>query len=667
MRLTVPLATLLWSACGSPTPPAPPPTGSQACASCHADIVAAWQDTNHALAERPITAVAGAFDHPGAPSITLPTADGPLPQPVVRVLGVAPLWQPLIATTGGRIQASSIAYDPQQEAWFDVFDDVRSPGAWGHWTGAGMTWNSQCAACHNTGVDKGWDPAARTYATTVAGMGVQCEACHGPSGLHAARPTTPTPGPHDRESAQATCDSCHIRWTPTTPGFVPGEALLDHGLPALPGSDPGFRADGAVVAESFEAVPFRSSRMHAAGVRCVDCHDPHTAQLKAPGAAVCATCHAATPDHDHHDGRIVGTPDCIDCHMPVTTYMQRDPRHDHGFRVPDPVLDAELGYPSVCSGCHSDGVLPEAAPWWPAPRDRARTRAIHAASQGPLTPGITAALDAAYAAETHPLWRAILLGLRPGADDDRIQALSSTDPWLRRAAVASSADVARLQEALTDPVRAVRLEAATALQPVLPPDDARARELRDHLERLSDHASAAFALGSWWAGHGHTAQAGRWLQQAVDLDPASPDAWRALAITQSTAGRPLEAAATLARATARLPDSAELHFLHGLALSGTGGDAASAFRRALEADPDHGRAAYNLGLALHAQGDPAGRDLLARAATLLPDDPAPPYALATIALAAGDRKEAARQAEAALQRDSGHALARQLLDGIGSR
>ena len=34
--------------------------------------------------------------------------------------------------------------------------------------------------------------------------------------------------------------------------------------------------------------------------------------------------------------------------MPVTTYMQRHPRHDHGFTIPDPLLTKQFGTPNAC-------------------------------------------------------------------------------------------------------------------------------------------------------------------------------------------------------------------------------------------------------------------------------------------------------------------------------
>ncbi len=45
---------------------------------------------------------------------------------------------------------------------------------------------------------------------------------------------------------------------------------------------------------------------------------------------------------------------CIECHMSQTTYMERDPRRDHGFTSPDPLLTKELGIPNACNKCHTD-------------------------------------------------------------------------------------------------------------------------------------------------------------------------------------------------------------------------------------------------------------------------------------------------------------------------
>ena len=96
--------------------------------------------------------------------------------------------------------------------------------------------------------------------------------------------------------------------------------------------------------------------MHAQGVTCADCHEPHSLKLRAPGNAVCAQCHLPakfdTAQHTHHGE---GTPGaaCAACHMPTTTYMGVDPRHDHSLRIPRPDVSVKLGTPNACNNCHA--------------------------------------------------------------------------------------------------------------------------------------------------------------------------------------------------------------------------------------------------------------------------------------------------------------------------
>ena len=65
------------------------------------------------------------------------------------------------------MQVTQAAWDPHRSEWFDVFDDDRKAGDWGHWTGGAMTWNGRCAQFHSTGVVKGYDAATDTYEDLV--------------------------------------------------------------------------------------------------------------------------------------------------------------------------------------------------------------------------------------------------------------------------------------------------------------------------------------------------------------------------------------------------------------------------------------------------------------------------------------------------------------------
>ena len=123
-----------------------------------------------------------------------------------------------------------------------------------------------------------------------------------------------------------------------------------------------YYADGQVREENYVLTSFLSSKMHHAGVRCMDCHEPHSAKILQPGNALCMRCHTGTypnspkidpPTHTHHKLNGEGG-QCVNCHMPQTTYMQRDPRRDHGFTIPDPLLTKEHGIPNACNRCHTD-------------------------------------------------------------------------------------------------------------------------------------------------------------------------------------------------------------------------------------------------------------------------------------------------------------------------
>ena len=103
---------------------------------------------------------------------------------------------------------------------------------------------------------------------------------------------------------------------------------------------------------------FIQSKMYHKGIRCTDCHDPHSNRLKLDGNALCVSCHDAhpagkydTPNHHHHAVGSAGA-QCVNCHMPETPYMEVDFRRDHSLRVPRPDLSVDLGTPNACTGCH---------------------------------------------------------------------------------------------------------------------------------------------------------------------------------------------------------------------------------------------------------------------------------------------------------------------------
>ena len=213
--------------------------GSASCRECHRQEYDDWNNSHHALAERsPVPSMDNAAFIPqrsftiGTQTITVLTNDGHFQFiaagldgtnqtfTVSRILADNPLRQMLIPISGGRLQATEDAWDPRSNQWFDVYgNEDRKPGEWGHWLGRGMNWNSMCAICHNTRLQKNYDAATDSYHTTMIETGVGCEACHGPMKEHnlwqeAHRGQSlkdPTIHKLTPEQMVETCAGCHSR------------------------------------------------------------------------------------------------------------------------------------------------------------------------------------------------------------------------------------------------------------------------------------------------------------------------------------------------------------------------------------------------------------------------------------------------------------------------
>ncbi len=187
------------------------------------------------------------------------------------------------------------------------------------------------------------------YHTTFSEIDVSCEACHGPGSLHVELANSRSlfwDRNHgyglaqlkgdDPEPQLQTCAPCHSRRGVLNADFRPGDHYTDHYALELLRPDT-YHADGQIKDEVYVYGSFIQSKMYHKGIRCTDCHDPHSLQLKHPGNETCTSCHQHAagkydvPSHHHHTP---GTPGamCVNCHMPHTTYMAVDPRRDHSLR-----------------------------------------------------------------------------------------------------------------------------------------------------------------------------------------------------------------------------------------------------------------------------------------------------------------------------------------------
>jgi tetratricopeptide (TPR) repeat protein len=697
--------------------------GSESCRECHQDAFDLWMPSNHQLAERlPTSELDEAafsnqapFAHGGIETQARATEDQfeiatlsfdgqSKPHGIDRVIGHEPLRQFLVPHQGGRLQAVDAAYDPHAKNWFSVYgEEDRRPGEWGHWTGRGMNWNSMCASCHNTRLRKNYDASTDAYKTNMAEMSVGCEACHGPLKKHVEwqheysgqNKPDPTVTKLSRQQSLDTCGSCHSRRAELTGDFKPGDAYEDHYNLTVPDETDTFYPDGQVRDEDYVFTSFLSSRMHAAGVHCLDCHQPHSTKTILPGNALCMRCHNGSfPNspkieptaHSHHLSESEGN-QCVNCHMPQTTYMERHARRDHGFTVPDPLMTKHLGVPNACNRCHEDKdvdwAITASDSWYGERMDRyTRQRAQWMAGgrQG-LETSREPLIQMILGTET-PLWKASAAHLvsrwlnESDVQQALLTALNHTNALVRaHGAIAISPMVASgradvtsaLQSLLDDPHRNVRVNAAWALRQQIDPLSRTGQELTHFLEYNSDQPTGQMQQGAFELSRENLEKALEHYTKAATWDPNSPPIRHELAIVLSTAGRHQEALNELQVACELDPTEGEYQYKLALAWNELGkvDETIVALEKAVQLNPLHGRAWYNLGLALNGRGDKeAAINALIRGESAVAQDPDIPYARATILLQMGRQFEAEQAASRALTIQPNYQPARQLIESI---
>ncbi|MEM7247769.1 MAG: tetratricopeptide repeat protein [Acidobacteriota bacterium] len=627
---------------------APTHVGRQACAACHPKEAALHAGSHHDLAlQQPTeTTVLGDFDGATLERSSGTTTflrqddhhvvrtegpDGELQDyRVAHLFGAVPLQQCLLSLGDGRLQAFTGCWDDRPESaggqrWFDLHDG--EPVAHDdvlHWTGPAQNWNHQCAECHSTNLVKDFDDTTGHFETTWSEEDVSCEACHGPGSAHvawaeagadtsradrgltvrfAARgaatwgfvgddPIARKLNDVDRSQELDTCGRCHSRRSALVSPADPSAPLADtHRLSLL---DEGlYHADGQVLDEVFVLGSFLQSRMHAEGVTCTDCHDPHSGELRAEGDATCAQCHRPdvyfTREHHHHEPGTEGA-SCLSCHAPVSTFMVIDGRRDHSFPVPRPDLSVELGTPNACNDCHADQSSQWAADrvveWHGPTRERGAdwARAIAAGRKRSAGAGRLLA-ELVRDHEQPAIVRSTALGLLQAfpsstAHELTRAGLSDASDLVRRTAVGAlggweaSTRVAVGWSLLDDPRRAVRTEAVGVMAPVaglVPPGqratfDAALAEYRQLQAMNADRADAWVSLGNVEAALGDAVKARAHYEKAIDLQPSFVPASVNLADLLRALGRDEEGEVVLRRLLALVPDSAEAHHALGLTL-----------------------------------------------------------------------------------------------------
>jgi hypothetical protein len=321
-----------------------------------------------------------------------------------------------LASASGRLEQFPLVWHLGERRWAPrkaMF--LTPPGPTGAETDR---WQEVCIKCHAT---NGTPRHGESGATRVAELGIACEACHGPGEAHVAwrrsnaegtgeHETDPVhPGELEPARAAEVCGQCHgihllaepgalAAWESEGSAYRPGDELsatrtLLRGraewntaaLRAFLERNPGtledyFWSDGEVRVSGREYNGLVESPCFQRGARerrltCISCHELHaprahvergwsTDQLRPGmhGPRACLACHGelfgaeALAAHTRHGSGSSGS-DCLNCHMPHTTYGLTKAIRSHTITSPSAAAALATGRPSACNLCHLDKSL----------------------------------------------------------------------------------------------------------------------------------------------------------------------------------------------------------------------------------------------------------------------------------------------------------------------
>jgi hypothetical protein len=387
--------------------------GPDACGECHAENHARWRRSLHAA----MNATAGATTPAGGAAVrgdfdgarlrygdgvaTFERAGGEyvmrLARPgkverryrVTRTIGSRYLQEYVGVQTAGPEPAGDPVYateirlpfgywlarpgwypQPYYDSWFPAEYAEDGTPRYDPFFPEPTAWASRCAWCHNT-----YAFDARLARSDALGVGHGLEQFY--RGTAVADPDLELAPIAELVTVGISCESCHlggrdhadggaIWFTPRGPDLVrraPGPALggrddavVINAICAQCHSTPAPRfPDGASARNSSEALDLAAGA--CAGIKCNDCHDPHTA---GPGPlapdqpahlAACAGCHTMASDHARHAPTDAT---CLDCHMPRIVQGISAFVRTHRISSPsDPAMLADGGV-NACNLCHLD-------------------------------------------------------------------------------------------------------------------------------------------------------------------------------------------------------------------------------------------------------------------------------------------------------------------------
>ncbi|MFY8274726.1 tetratricopeptide repeat protein [Pseudoalteromonas sp. SSDWG2] len=698
-------------------------SAKQVCESCHSEQVQQWQNSHHHKAMNDATEefVQGVFEgqqityqdqtltlskKDNTYILTTSSQDVEKQQVIKYTFGFMPLQQYLVEDERGGYQFIPLAWDsrPAQEGgqrWFVLHPD-QAPHDEFHHSQMGQNWNHMCADCHSTDFKKNYDLESNQFSSLSEHINVSCSACHGNTKQHlawaAGNTAIKNKGFVKNISTQVTlftqqrdgsmvavgektsseqlqvCATCHSRRAQIAPRNDT-QAFLDMFRPSLLTPEL-YHVDGQIYDEDYVWGSFLQSKMFSAGVTCSNCHNPHSGKLKQTGNQTCTQCHGATQfDNTQHHGHRQGSlgSQCVDCHMPETTFMQVDPRRDHSLRVPRPDLTIQTQAPNACNTCHDDKTPQWAVnaikSWHPQSTRMGSehfSQAFHAADQGLPTASQLLTRIAQSSQYTDIIRASALVRMGSYPDQNTLVAISRAvrddEPLKRLGAISAAQGFSPAQRyrllhlLLSDPRLAVRTEAARSLASMLTvpfPDNLKGEE-RQTLEKAleeykqterfnAERGSSHTNLGNLALELGQSNDAKAHYKQSIKVEPIYIPAYVNLADLYRRLGDEQQAQKVLLQALEVDANNADVHYV--LAMSWVRQKDREKAKAHLNIAAKYGSVnhIYTYGLLLNEMGENhAALTQLEKAFSLNPNNPDLCYTLVQLSIGQQDYGQALR-------------------------
>ncbi|QDP01150.1 multiheme c-type cytochrome [Thalassotalea sp. PS06] len=704
--------------------------GSQTCESCHQQAYSDWQGSHHAkaMAHASEDSVLANFDNVEVVFngetyrfyrqeqdffARIKDKNGEFQSYQIEyTFGVYPLQQYMVDVGQGKIQLIPFAWDSREkqlggQRWFHLYPEALDTKHEFFWTNQGQNWNYMCADCHSTNIRKNYNLEDKSYGTTFAEISVGCEACHGPGENHldfvnqktqpGAAEKTPDNAGFDRslhklvqqwqarpdksilqpvlaDNADASrqtlvCAQCHSRRLQLgNQDFIKSNEFADTYLLNL--LEPGaYHVDGQIYDEVYVYGSYLQSKMHQQGVVCSNCHQPHSAKLLIEGNGLCSQCHIAeqydTPEHHHHPDSTPGS-QCVDCHMPQTTYMQVDPRRDHRWLVPNPKQSADLGAPDVCLSCHEA----ESQQWsidtvrtWQGDKENQSLEFGRAFLGGEVGYPQSATWLSKLAQDINnpDIIRASALQRSATvADKNSLVAISrslkSSNSWVRIGAIRGSENLPvsakwrLLSPLIDDAVLGVRIEVMRMLlanwQSLSPAQKQQLKPaMQDYIKVQEFNADRGFALANLanlYAYQGDYPKAKTYYLKAIDTEPYYPNSYLNLAELYRQMFDEKQVIETLNQGASAVVNPAALYYQAGLSYirQKRPDDAEQHFAKAISHEPGNPQYQFVYGLSVKQSNPKQAQQAMAEAFALSQN---PQYLYALCELQIQQQEFAARQ------------------------